>query len=453
MVREMRDVLREQLFPALERIETEAALNRTDGVRLDQVDEEIERVIGDVRIIFARRFSPDRIRDIAGTQATAINSFNRGDTERQIKNVLGIDLGTEPTIAPHLAEFVRENARLIADIPTKLMGEVEGVISRGVRRGRLASEMAKDIGKRLDVTESRAKLIARDQVSKLNGELAQLRQTSLGVRRYIWLTSRDERVRPSHEDRDGEVFSWDNPPADGHPGEPINCRCVAEPVLDDILEPARAPEPAPAAAAAPAAAPARAPARAARGAAPAPTPRQEARTESAARDQLRGTRFRDRVLTEKQLDARVAKAVSNVRRARTRGTIQKLEKQARTQHKAARARGARMNVSVAELVTPDPSRDPTPFRRALQTAKSKTELNRFTTGRATPQGQWAPQKPIELRNIDGDWSIQDGNHRLQAAIDAGATEIRAKLLQEDGSTSIVILPLKGRLRLPRRAPG
>lgn len=237
LVREMRVILREQLFPALERIETEAALNRTDGVRLDQVDEEIERVIGDVRIVFARRFSVERNKDIARTQATSTNAFNRKDVDRQVLSVLGIDLGTEPTIAPHLAEFVRENARLIKDIPAKLLNDVEGIISRGVRRGRLASAMAKEIGERLDVTESRAKLIARDQVSKLNGELTQLRQTSLGVRRYIWLTSQDERVRPSHEERDGEVFSWANPPVDGHPGEPINCRCVAEPILEDILEP------------------------------------------------------------------------------------------------------------------------------------------------------------------------------------------------------------------------
>jgi len=237
IIREVQDIVRDNLIPALERIETEAAINRTDGVRLDQVDEEIERVIGDVRILFARRISTDRVRDVARTQAAAVNAHSRQDVDRSLRSTLGIDLGAEPTIAPHLSEFVRENARLIKSIPEGLLNDIEGIVSRGVRRGRPASVMAAEITKRFGVSESRAKLIARDQTSKLNGELTQLRQTSLGIRRYVWLTARDDRVREEHAERDGEIFSWDNPPPDGHPGEPINCRCVAQPVLEDVLEP------------------------------------------------------------------------------------------------------------------------------------------------------------------------------------------------------------------------
>jgi hypothetical protein len=33
----------------------------------------------------------------------------------------------------------------------------------------------------------------------------------------------DDRVRPDHEERQGRVFSWDDPPWDGNPGEAINC--------------------------------------------------------------------------------------------------------------------------------------------------------------------------------------------------------------------------------------
>jgi len=45
---------------------------------------------------------------------------------------------------------------------------------------------------------------------------------------YIWRTAGDGKVRGSHADRDGKTFSWDNPPAGGHPGEAPNCRCTAE---------------------------------------------------------------------------------------------------------------------------------------------------------------------------------------------------------------------------------
>lgn len=47
---------------------------------------------------------------------------------------------------------------------------------------------------------------------------------------YIWRSVRDDRSRGEHAKRHGQIFSWDNPPEDGHPGEAPNCRCWAEPI-------------------------------------------------------------------------------------------------------------------------------------------------------------------------------------------------------------------------------
>ena len=82
-------------------------------------------------------------------------------------------------------------------------------------------------------TKKRAKLIARDQTQKVNAAVTQGRQSNLGVTEYIWRTSSDERVRESHKSKNGKRFRWDSPPADtGHPGQDIQCRCVAEPVIE-----------------------------------------------------------------------------------------------------------------------------------------------------------------------------------------------------------------------------
>jgi len=53
---------------------------------------------------------------------------------------------------------------------------------------------------------------------------------------YIWRSRRDRHTRPTHRARDGQVFSWDNPPDGGHPGEDYNCRCGAEPYYGDGQE-------------------------------------------------------------------------------------------------------------------------------------------------------------------------------------------------------------------------
>jgi SPP1 gp7 family putative phage head morphogenesis protein len=71
-------------------------------------------------------------------------------------------------------------------------------------------------------------------VAKLNGRITQHRQESLGVERYEWSSSGDERVRKAHRKLDGQVRRWDDPhPTEGHPGSAIACRCVAIAVFDE----------------------------------------------------------------------------------------------------------------------------------------------------------------------------------------------------------------------------
>lgn len=85
-----------------------------------------------------------------------------------------------------------------------------------------------------NVSESRAELIARDHVLKVNGQINEIRQGNAGVTSYVWSTSRDERVRESHAELEGEVIAWASPPEPGHPGQDFQCRCVALPVIPGL---------------------------------------------------------------------------------------------------------------------------------------------------------------------------------------------------------------------------
>lgn len=53
---------------------------------------------------------------------------------------------------------------------------------------------------------------------------------------YIWRTRRDGKVRSAHAEREGQIFSWDDPPEGGHPGEDYNCRCTSEPYFPEVSE-------------------------------------------------------------------------------------------------------------------------------------------------------------------------------------------------------------------------
>jgi SPP1 gp7 family putative phage head morphogenesis protein len=162
--------------------------------------------------------------------------FNRRELNRVFEATIGVGLNPlEPFLDDSIAAATRENVRRITALVRSELDQAEETILSGFRQGLRHTEIMERISDRFHVVESRAKLIARDQVSKLNGELTRLRQTSVGVTKYIWRTSQDERVRETHQEFDGNEYSWETGSPEGHPGEPINCRCVAEPVLTDLL--------------------------------------------------------------------------------------------------------------------------------------------------------------------------------------------------------------------------
>jgi SPP1 gp7 family putative phage head morphogenesis protein len=127
------------------------------------------------------------------------------------------------------------NARLITKIAARHVERIADVVEAGMSAGSRASVIAARIKETTRISARRAAGLARDQVASLQGQVVAARQTRLGVTRYRWRTVGDSRVRTAHSRREGQIFSWKSPPSDGHPGQPINCRCTAEPVLDDVL--------------------------------------------------------------------------------------------------------------------------------------------------------------------------------------------------------------------------
>ena len=133
-------------------------------------------------------------------------------------------------------DAIRTNVELIKSVPRQQLDKIKLAIEEGIASGDDSFALKEVIFKINGQDSRRAKLIARDQLQKLNGVLVQARQQSLGLNGYIWRTSHDERVRQSHKDNDGKQFQWNSPPrGTGHPGEDINCRCVAEPDLSQLI--------------------------------------------------------------------------------------------------------------------------------------------------------------------------------------------------------------------------
>lgn len=151
---------------------------------------------------------------------------------------MGIDLGVgaipfDPDIQGEIDASLRENVRLIKSLGGQSLDKIETMVTDTVRQGKLTKELRNQLMEEYKITKRRAALIATDQVGKLNGNINRLRQKKAGVKRYEWNSAQDARVRPEHAKRNGQIYSWDSPPADGHPGQPIRCRCTATPILND----------------------------------------------------------------------------------------------------------------------------------------------------------------------------------------------------------------------------
>jgi len=235
MIKELHAILKEHLFPQLKMIGNAA---KNEDPRFDDSADDLSRVLGDIKTRFQDKYPSRYLESLAERRGLEVSEHNLRLLQSQVKQVKGVDLFiAERGVQTKVKHFVSQNVNLIETIHQSYFKDVQTIVYNGVGKGESVSSMAQKITKRTGVSQNRAKLIARDQTSKLNSDIATARQTELGVKKFVWSTAGDERVRDSHADLDGRVFTYSQgADVDGEsnvlPGQPINCRCVALPVFD-----------------------------------------------------------------------------------------------------------------------------------------------------------------------------------------------------------------------------
>jgi SPP1 gp7 family putative phage head morphogenesis protein len=223
-----RALVRAEVLPRLPAIVAERGARRDADDPNDLLDRLSARFFGSI--------PRGSLESLAQRYGNRTSEYQKQQLGRQIKAALGVDVFREPSLRGRLGAFVTENVALIKSVPNKYLDDVEKVITRGLREGLRWEQIAADVAERGRVAESSARLIARDQVGKFYGEVQGARQRALGVTHFIWRTVSDNRVRPEHEELDGERFAWADPPSEGIPGHAINCRCYGEPDFSSVLE-------------------------------------------------------------------------------------------------------------------------------------------------------------------------------------------------------------------------
>lgn len=195
--------------------------------------EEVLRGYADLLLPWAETVAKAMVLDVAHRNLRAWKQ-----NSEDISKALRVEIENAPT--GHLySQLMQEQVQLIRSLPLDAAERVHERVLRATYTGERAATLEADILKTGHVTASRARLIARTEVSRSASALTQARAQYVGSEGYIWRTSRDAAVRDTHRKQEGKFIHWNKPPktdkglAPYHAGCGPNCRCFPEPVLPD----------------------------------------------------------------------------------------------------------------------------------------------------------------------------------------------------------------------------
>jgi SPP1 gp7 family putative phage head morphogenesis protein len=148
-----------------------------------------------------------------------------------------------------LADEWQNNMKLhIKDWTQKEIVNLRKGMQASVFAGNRRDVAAKTIQESFEVSQNKAKFLARQETRLLLTKFKQIRYEAAGVNEYKWGCANRAhqaagapyvkgQVRHDHARLEGKIFRWDNPPitdakgSRNNPGQDYNCRCFAIPIV------------------------------------------------------------------------------------------------------------------------------------------------------------------------------------------------------------------------------
>ena len=247
--RRIEEVFRRELEALLDQF-----LRVPDAATLGQINQALVNFQNSARWLdeYTRRATNKMVTGVAISNArswreAAAKGTHAREIFRQMQNVL------TGSVDERRVELIRENAQLIGSLPERLREDTARWIAAMQLKGERPETIARHLAEQLpNVARGRLRLIARTETSKAATAITQARSEDLGLDWYIWMTSKDVRVRKSHRMMQGVLVPWADPPhpevlarekdeGPYHAGNIYNCRCDPVPLVDyrQVAWPAR----------------------------------------------------------------------------------------------------------------------------------------------------------------------------------------------------------------------
>ncbi len=186
------------------------------------------------RRMILKQFSDERIKKIVTDLLLRVKRNNADVLYSKIENITEISsarLAATEALKPQTNALILETVEWATKLRDDALNQFVADSLRGMAQGMGLDEVVENFNTLSNNRVTRAKMVARTQISTYNSLLTKIRAQNLGITKAVWITSRDERVRASHADRAGKEFDLSDglySSVDGKdllPGVDYNCRC------------------------------------------------------------------------------------------------------------------------------------------------------------------------------------------------------------------------------------
>lgn len=227
-------------------------------LKKDKMPLEIQQAIADIKIFEKRKYElineylkelqeninyviDDMIFD---NEVMQISNDLDGQFKQSMKSIAVIPPDLDKNTRLHIAEQFTNNLNFFIKkfetekIP-KMRQQLQDIVFDGYRNDKIEQLLVKEYG----VDRRKAEFLAFNETNILVAKYRAYRFINEGVTRYKWVTRGDSKVRPLHQELNGKICFYNDPPIidaktgqRGNPGEVYNCRCFDRPVVEDILK-------------------------------------------------------------------------------------------------------------------------------------------------------------------------------------------------------------------------
>lgn len=181
-----------------------------------------------------------------GKTADKVMKFSEKEFQKTIEKGIHVNAPTSAYWWNDMKNsWAEDNYDLITSNAKNYVSKINTLTEQAIVNGLSPSKLKAEIKKATEgLSDKHCKLLARDQMGKLNGQITQSQMQEIGLDLYVWSTAYDDRVRDSHALMEGLLCTWsdasicsydngktwvDRPSGAVtlHPGQDIQCRCVA----------------------------------------------------------------------------------------------------------------------------------------------------------------------------------------------------------------------------------